>query len=212
MSEKHTGGPKGSRPETVEEAPLLDTAPAEAVDEGYQPRTERVGSVPDVTDDGTRLSDDEAEIVDSVAKGMFTDEELEQLRQAAKDKVQADKKAEAKLALMEHFENTARAGEGLAPKHGPAPDRRRIAITIGLPKFADEIRLDNRRFIVGHRYEVTPAEYVALIDQMQWAWRHEDEIHGELNEPNRRERDTHIRHGRVSNAPMRLNTSTNLRH
>ena len=155
---------------------------------------------------------------DELGQGLFTAAELEDMRKGAAAKVEKDKKAALKLELMERFEEEERARQGLAPKRGPVDDKRKMGVTIGLPPFASEIALDNRLYFNGHTYEVTPAVFAALVDQMQHSWRHEDEINGHLNEPQRRERDTYVRGGTktragaVSRAPMALNTRTSMSH
>lgn len=156
---------------------------------------------------GLDASEDEGA---TLGGGLFSTAELAEMRKGAAAKVEKDKKATLKLELMEQFEDEERQKQGMAPKRGPADDNRKVGVTIGLPPFGAEIVLDNTVYFNGHTYEVTPSVFASLVDQMQHSWRHEDEIGGHLNEPGRRERDTHIRHGVVQNGPITINSRTSM--
>lgn len=198
-----------------EEAPVSRETP----DPKPEPADIPLDDEPDTEEEaalaGERV-EDEPEEDTSVGGGLFTAAELADMRKGAVAKVEKDRKAEMKLKLMQQFEDEERQRQGLAPKRGPIEDHRKMGVTIGLPPFASEIVLDNKVYFNGHTYEVTPAVFAALVDQMQHSWRHEDEINGHLNEPQRRERDTYVRGGTltragaVSGAPIALNTRTSM--
>lgn len=240
MTDKPTGGLKGSniarqgpgrgpapssaRPDVVPQAGAKVDEPAELHLEGEEeaPPVQEPEAPPPAPAPADVPLDEEVEDAELVAadlddgedaglgEGLFTAAELADMRKGAAAKVEKDKKAALKLRLMEQFEDEERRAQGMAPKRGPADDSRKMGVTIGLPPFANEIVLDNKVYFNGHTYEVTPSLFASLVDQMQHSWRHEDEIKGHINEPQRRERDTHIRHGVVYNGPVALNTSTSM--
>jgi hypothetical protein len=143
----------------------------------------------------------------------FSEEDIAQLRAKAREKVQKELRQAALKAKMEEIEEEERVAAGLAPKEGPAPTAEELLqhVTVSLPPFCiDGINLDGRKYMHGHTYRVSPAVYATLIDQMQMSWQHEDQKDGKFTNFNRRERDTHIRHGAALNAPMALNTRTDL--
>ena len=141
--------------------------------------------------------------------------DLEKIRADAKAKVAKEIRQSAIKAAMEEMEAEERIAAGLAPKVGAAPvaEEEMMHVTISLPVFCVEgINLDGKRYMHGHTYRVSPSLYVTLVDQMQMSWHHEDQKDGKFTNFNRRERDTHIRHGAPINAPMALNTRTGLMH
>lgn len=145
---------------------------------------------------------------------VITDEDKAILRAKAKEKVAKELRQAALKIAMEEIEEEERIAAGLAPKIGEAPpaEDELQHIVISLPLFCtDGINLDGRKYLHGHTYRVSPAVFASLIDQQQMSWQHEDQTKGQsmlLGE--RRARDTHLRHGAAMNAPMTLNTRTDL--
>lgn len=144
---------------------------------------------------------------------VITDEDKAILRAKAKEKVAKELRQAALKIAMEEIEEEVRVAAGLAPKEGEAPTPEELLqhIVISLPPFCiDGINLDGRKYLHGHTYRVSPSVYASLIDQQQMSWQHEDQKDGKFTNFNRRERDTHIRHGAAVNAPMTLNSRTDL--
>jgi len=152
-----------------------------------------------------------------VASGAISDEEREEIRKQAREdakaKIAKELRAAEMKAIMDEIEAEERAAAGLEPatehtllkgswpKYGPPPIKEsdRKEITIGLPPFADAIRMDQKVFVNGYSYRVSPEQYLAIVDQQEWAWRHEDELHGKWRDLHPRQRNTH----------MNLNTARN---
>lgn len=102
--------------------------------------------------------------------GLITPEREEQLRAEARKKVQEKlrKKAEADLleALMEETERE------LMPK----PEYEMRSIVIDVAEHTAYIKLDNRYYFYGQRYDVPKPVYDQLVEIIARGWRHEKEI------------------------------------
>lgn len=156
-------------------------------------------------------------IAAALDSGVLTDEERakirEQARLDARAKIAKELRAAEMKQIMAEVEAEERLAAGLGPeiehtllkgawpKYGPPPqkDSDRKEITIGLPPFADAIRIDQKVFVNGYTYRVSPEQYLAIVDQQEWSWRHEDELRGKWRDHHPRQRDTHMNVNRAGN-------------
>lgn len=98
---------------------------------------------------------------------ILTDEEKASLRQEAHAQVLAEQKKAAKEAYKEQLLDEARIEKGL--------DEPLVTVTISIPEFAANIRIDDVIYFHGKDYTVPQSRADVLLETMERSWAHERE-------------------------------------
>jgi hypothetical protein len=123
-------------------------------------------------------------------KKLFSDEqpgdvllrhEVQQVEAEVRKEIEREKKALAKEILRKQLREQIEREEGLVEPLEP--------VTIDLPDYANDIKLDNRLYLQGMTYEVTHSVAETLRDIMQRTWEHKSIIDGKSENYYRRSRD-----------------------
>ncbi len=128
-------------------------------------------------DDGAKKRPERPRRVPTVApelQQLLTSEDEERLRGQARQKVAAEKKAEAEAQFYaKALEEERRALE---------PAQELVDIVVDVAPFADKIMIDGVQYFQGHHYRVSKNLCAVMMEIMARSWAHDEEV----GSPNRK--------------------------